>query len=59
MINVSLYFVLQILTNTFYFLAEYQFQEMVMAQPSPKCVGREFVRQYYTVLNMAPLCLYR
>lgn len=30
----------------------------VMA-PTPKCVGREFVRQYYTVLNMAPHCLYR
>jgi len=27
--------------------------------PAPKCVGREFVRQYYTVLNMAPQCLYR
>uniref|UniRef100_A0A336KJA6 CSON012239 protein n=1 Tax=Culicoides sonorensis TaxID=179676 RepID=A0A336KJA6_CULSO len=28
---------------------------MVMdAQPSPQCVGREFVRQYYTLLNKAP-----
>jgi len=31
---------------------------MVMA-PAPKTVGREFVRQYYTVLNMAPQCLHR
>ena len=24
---------------------------MVMEPPSPQCVGREFVRQYYTLLN--------
>lgn len=32
---------------------------MVMEPPSPQCVGREFVRQYYTVLNKAPLFLHR
>jgi len=33
---------------------------MVMeAVPSPQCVGREFVRQYYTLLNKAPLHLHR
>lgn len=29
------------------------------AVPSPQCVGREFVRQYYTLLNKAPLHLHR
>lgn len=29
------------------------------AQPSPQNVGREFVRQYYTLLNKAPDHLYR
>ncbi|XP_049780597.1 ras GTPase-activating protein-binding protein 1 isoform X1 [Schistocerca cancellata] len=33
---------------------------MVMeAAPSPQCVGREFVRQYYTLLNKAPAHLHR
>ncbi|XP_071513229.1 ras GTPase-activating protein-binding protein 1 isoform X2 [Panulirus ornatus] len=32
---------------------------MVMETPSPQCVGLEFVRQYYTVLNKAPLHLHR
>ncbi|EDO49764.1 predicted protein, partial [Nematostella vectensis] len=32
---------------------------MVMAVPSPQCVGREFVRQYYTLLNQEPLKLHR
>ena len=32
---------------------------MVMEPPSPACVGREFVRQYYTLLNQAPLHLHR
>ena len=33
---------------------------MVMeAQPSPQSVGREFVRQYYTLLNKAPDHLHR
>lgn len=27
--------------------------------PSPQCVGREFVRQYYTLLNQAPAHLHR
>ena len=27
--------------------------------PHPQCVGREFVRQYYTLLNQAPLHLHR
>uniref|UniRef100_A0A0K2U9F2 Uncharacterized protein n=1 Tax=Lepeophtheirus salmonis TaxID=72036 RepID=A0A0K2U9F2_LEPSM len=27
--------------------------------PSPQCVGREFVRQYYTLLNQSPLHLHR
>jgi len=27
--------------------------------PTPQCVGREFVRQYYTLLNQAPLHLHR
>jgi len=30
-----------------------------MEPPSPQCVGREFVRQYYTLLNQAPLHLHR
>lgn len=29
------------------------------ASPSPQCVGREFVRQYYTLLNKAPNHLHR
>lgn len=29
------------------------------AAPSPQCVGREFVRQYYTLLNKAPAHLHR
>ncbi|XP_035210204.1 ras GTPase-activating protein-binding protein 2-like isoform X1 [Stegodyphus dumicola] len=32
---------------------------MVMDIPTPQCVGREFVRQYYTLLNKAPLHLHR
>ncbi|CAH1795195.1 unnamed protein product [Owenia fusiformis] len=32
---------------------------MVMETPSPQCVGREFVRQYYTLLHEAPLHLHR
>ncbi|XP_050739849.1 ras GTPase-activating protein-binding protein 1-like isoform X2 [Eriocheir sinensis] len=32
---------------------------MVMETPTPQCVGLEFVRQYYTVLNKAPLHLHR
>lgn len=32
---------------------------MVMASPSPQQVGREFVRQYYTVLHEAPDVLHR
>ncbi|GFY48148.1 ras GTPase-activating protein-binding protein 2 [Trichonephila inaurata madagascariensis] len=32
---------------------------MVMEMPSAQCVGREFVRQYYTLLNKAPLHLHR
>lgn len=33
---------------------------MVMeANPTPQCVGREFVRQYYTLLNNAPAHLHR
>ncbi len=32
---------------------------MVMATPSPQQVGREFVRQYYTVLHEAPDVLHR
>jgi Ras GTPase-activating protein-binding protein 1 len=32
---------------------------MVMATPSPQQVGREFVRQYYTVLHEAPQVLHR
>jgi len=30
-----------------------------MEPPTPQCVGREFVRQYYTLLNKAPLHLHR
>lgn len=30
-----------------------------METPSPQCVGREFVRQYYTLLHEAPLHLHR
>ncbi|GFU38615.1 ras GTPase-activating protein-binding protein 2 [Nephila pilipes] len=36
-----------------------QSQDMVMEMPTPQCVGREFVRQYYTLLNKAPLHLHR
>lgn len=32
---------------------------MVMETPSPICVGREFVRQYYTMLHEAPEHLHR
>ncbi|TRY60275.1 hypothetical protein DNTS_009652 [Danionella cerebrum] len=32
---------------------------MVMEKPSPQLVGREFVRQYYTLLNKAPDFLHR
>ncbi|XP_063784407.1 ras GTPase-activating protein-binding protein 1 isoform X3 [Pseudophryne corroboree] len=32
---------------------------MVMEKPSPLLVGREFVRQYYTLLNQAPDFLHR
>lgn len=32
---------------------------MVMENPSPQCVGREFVRQYYTLLHEAPQFLHR
>ena len=28
-------------------------------QPTPQSVGREFVRQYYTLLNQKPLHLHR
>ena len=35
-------------------------QDMVMMEkPSPIQVGREFVRQYYTLLNKAPALLHR
>ncbi|XP_074647061.1 ras GTPase-activating protein-binding protein 2-like [Tubulanus polymorphus] len=32
---------------------------MVMETPTPQCVGREFVRQYYTMLHEAPQYLHR
>lgn len=32
---------------------------MVMEMPSAVCIGREFVRQYYTVLNRSPQYLHR
>ncbi|XP_041364926.1 ras GTPase-activating protein-binding protein 2-like isoform X2 [Gigantopelta aegis] len=32
---------------------------MVMETPSAQCVGREFVRQYYTLLHEAPIHLHR
>ena len=35
------------------------FRVMVMETPSPQCVGREFVRQYYTLMNEAPNFLHR
>lgn len=34
-------------------------KEMVMEKPSAQLVGREFVRQYYTLLNQAPDYLHR
>nr|XP_023653203.1 ras GTPase-activating protein-binding protein 1 isoform X2 [Paramormyrops kingsleyae] len=34
-------------------------KEMVMEKPSAQLVGREFVRQYYTLLNQAPDFLHR
>ena len=33
--------------------------QQMEANPSPQCVGLEFVRQYYTVLNKAPWHLHR
>ncbi|XP_054647132.1 ras GTPase-activating protein-binding protein 1 [Dunckerocampus dactyliophorus] len=36
-----------------------QEEEMVMEKPSAQLVGREFVRQYYTLLNQAPDYLHR
>jgi len=32
---------------------------VMMEKPSPIQVGREFVRQYYTLLNKAPALLHR
>ena len=32
---------------------------MVMETPGAQCVGREFVRQYYTLLHEAPEYLHR
>ena len=32
---------------------------MAMETPGPLEIGREFVRQYYTMLNEAPLHLHR
>ncbi|KAK7004926.1 ras GTPase-activating protein-binding protein 2 [Biomphalaria glabrata] len=37
----------------------YTFRTMVMETPGPQEVGREFVRQYYTMLHEAPLHLHR
>jgi len=31
----------------------------MVTDPSPECVGREFVKQYYTMLNQAPNFLHR
>ncbi|KAG5844913.1 hypothetical protein ANANG_G00133200 [Anguilla anguilla] len=39
--------------------SELRTKEMVMEKPSPLLVGREFVRQYYTLLNKAPDFLHR
>ncbi|KAI0217018.1 Ras GTPase-activating protein-binding protein 2 [Lamellibrachia satsuma] len=43
------------------FILDYQevVNVMVMETPSPQCVGREFVRQYYTLLHEAPDYLHR
>jgi hypothetical protein len=38
---------------------EHVAQSSAAAAPSPQSVGREFVRQYYTLLNQAPLHLHR
>lgn len=48
--------------NTFGFSFSRQVEltkAMVMEKPSPLLVGREFVRQYYTLLNQAPDMLHR
>ena len=40
-------------------IVQYSIKVMVMETPSAQCVGREFVRQYYTLLHEAPLHLHR
>ncbi|KAH9492517.1 GTPase activating protein (SH3 domain) binding protein [Bulinus truncatus] len=40
-------------------IENYLFLTMVMETPGPQEVGREFVRQYYTMLHEAPLHLHR
>ena len=50
-------FILQYIIFRLFGTAEYAV--MVMETPSPQCVGREFVRQYYTLLHEAPLHLHR
>ena len=34
-------------------------QWKMVTVPSPQCVGREFVRQYYTLLNQEPVQIHR
>lgn len=50
---------LQCLCISFFFFRLLNNKVMVMETPSPQCVGREFVRQYYTLLNEVPLHLHR
>lgn len=63
-IDVNVYFQLALLQlNLFVYLLFQHLilftKEMVMEKPSPLLVGREFVRQYYTLLNKAPDFLHR
>lgn len=50
---------LQCLCVSFFLFRLLNNKVMVMETPSPQCVGREFVRQYYTLLNEVPLHLHR
>lgn len=42
-----------------HFSSDNYFIMVMEGAPSPQCVGREFVRQYYTLLNKAPEFLHR
>ena len=54
-----LYLIYQVEHIWFFFFQVELTKAMVMEKPSPLLVGREFVRQYYTLLNQAPDMLHR